>query len=237
VSRPDARTVDLIQRDLDGDLSATERAELARQLLAEPEARRLRDELARTDARLRAVPPAEPPVGLRPAILKALNLPADREGTGDGAPGGWSGFRLAAALLGGLVVVGLGYRLVGTGEDLGGLRGSIAEHAAPTVPADEAALPAAGGTVTARLFHEGGQTRLVIESSALEPVEVVGRYAASPPAPGLAPQPGEAPGQFSVVLQAGRTSETLEFAGTGAVRLEVRAGGQQAGAAVLGPDQ
>lgn len=235
MSSLDSRAVELVQRDLDGNLSAAERAELARMLLADPEARRLRDELARTDALLRAVPPAEPPPGLRPAILEALKLPAGGQVARDVA-GGWKGFRLAAAVLAGLVVVGLGYRLMGTQEDLGGLKGSIAEHAAAAVPADEVTLPAGNGTIAARLFREGGGTRLMIQSSGLEPVEVFGQYDASRMTPRIAPASGEAPGQFSLVVRPAGASESLEFAGSGAIRLEVRAGGQQLGTAILGSD-
>lgn len=231
----DPRTVELVQRDLDGDLSTAEKAELARRLLADVEVRRLRDDLARTDALLRAVPQAETPAGLRPAILKALSLPVGRRSEG-GSGGGWGRFQLAAALLGGLVVVGLGYRLVGTQEDLDSLKGSIAGHAGAAVPDDEVTLPAGDGTITARLFREGGRTRLVIESSGIEPVEVTGQYDAVAMTPRLAPAPGATPGQFSVVLRAADNNEALEFAGTDAIRLEIRVGGQRLGTAVLGSD-
>ena len=46
---------ELIQADLDGELSVTERAELARLLLQDPEARRLQNDFRRTDQLLREI--------------------------------------------------------------------------------------------------------------------------------------------------------------------------------------
>ncbi len=60
---------ELIQADLDGELSVAERAVLARLLLQDPEARRLHAEFRRTDQLLRNVAAAEPPPGLRADIL------------------------------------------------------------------------------------------------------------------------------------------------------------------------
>ena len=238
MSTDETRKLELIQGDLDGDLSATDRAELARLLLQDPEARRVRDELARTDAMLRALPPAEPPAGLRPSILSALGLASGgAEGTGSGAAA-WGRYRLAAAVLGGLVVVGLGYRLVSTQEDLDGLQGSIAAGAVATAPADEVVIAVGGGHVTARLFREGTRTRLTLESSGLEPIEVIGQYDPTvlAPAGAAAAGPGSRAGQFGAVLQAADPSESLEFTGTGPIRLEIRAGGQRLDTVVLGAD-
>ena len=53
---------ELIQADLDGELSGAGRAELARLLLQDPEARRLHGELRQTDKLLRDIP-GEPPPG------------------------------------------------------------------------------------------------------------------------------------------------------------------------------
>ena len=98
---------DLIQGDLDGELTAAERAELARLLLQDPEARRLQDDFRETDQLLRDIADAEPPAGLREAIL------AGHAGAGAQAnPGhrqfGWPAYRIAAVILGGLLIVGLG---------------------------------------------------------------------------------------------------------------------------------
>jgi hypothetical protein len=86
------------------------------------------------------------------------------------------------------------------------------------------------------LFREGDRTRLTLESSGLEPVEVIGQYdtALMTPQGSAAAAPGSEPGRFAVILHAADNSESLEFAGSGAVRLEVRAGGQRLDTVVLG---
>lgn len=238
MSRPEANGLELVQKDLDGELSAAEKAELARLLLQDPELRRLRDELSRTDALLRAVPAADPPAGLQAAILSALGLSSRSHDRSSSSPAGWARYRLAAAILGGVVVVGLGYRMISTQENLDGLKGSIVAGTVAPAPADEAVLAVAGGDVTARLFREGDRTRLTLESSGLEPVEVIGQYdtALMTPQGSAAGAPGSEPGRFSIILRAADNSESLEFAGSGAVRLEVRAGGQRLDTVVLGSD-
>ena len=228
--------LDLIQKDLDGELSAAEKAELARLLLQDPELRRLRDELSRTDALLRAVPAAEPPAGLQAAILSALGLSSRGNERTSSSAAGWGRYRLAAAVLGGVVVVGLGYRMISTQENLDGLKGSIVAGTVAPAAADEVVLAVAGGDITARLFREGARTRLTLESSGLEPVEVIGQYdpASMAPQGDASASPGSEPGRFNVVLSAADNSESYEFAGSGAVRLEVRAGGQRLDTVVLG---
>lgn len=238
MSLPDSNGLDLVQMDLDGELTTAGKAELARLLLQDPDLRRLRDELSRMDALLRAVPAAEPPPGLRTSILSALGLSSRGGDTGSPSVAGWSRYRLAAAILGGVVVVGLGYRMVSTQEDLEGLKGSIVASTTAPAPADEVVLPVAGGDVTARLFRDGDRTRLTLESSGLEPVEIIGQYDTARLAPqgSSAAVPGSEPGRFSVILRAADNSESLEFAGSGAVRLEVRAGGQRLDTVVLGSE-
>jgi hypothetical protein len=228
----DPRLLELIQADLDGRLDGADKAELARQLLADPAARRLHDELRRTDALLLDLPRAEPPEGLRSSIQAALGLSDHNRGGGRAADGGL-GWRLAAAVVAGLVVVGLGYGLLSERRDTTDLQGSIAQSASAPILVDEATLPAGNGMVTAQLFREGQQMRLVIGSSSLQLVQVVGRYDPAllePQAPAAA---GEVPGQFSTLLRTAGKSESLEFSGNGAFDLEVRATGQLLGTVVL----
>lgn len=231
----DPRLLELIQADLDGRLHGTDKAELARRLLADPAARRLHDELRRTDTLLREIPRAEPPDGLRSAIQGALGR-SDHHRGGERVADGGVGFRLAAAIVAGLVVVGLGYGLLSDRRDAADLQGSIAQQAAAPLLADEAILLAANGTVTARLFRERGQTRLVMESSGLVPVEVVGHYNEALLKLQAGAAPGEVPGQFSVVLGAAGKSESIEFVGTGPITLEVRGDDEPFPVIVLGSD-
>jgi len=62
----------LIHAELDGDLSSEQRADLARLLLADPQARALRDEFRSVCSRLDAVGQVEPPPQFKDSILNRL---------------------------------------------------------------------------------------------------------------------------------------------------------------------
>jgi anti-sigma factor RsiW len=79
------RLHELIQADLDGALSAAERAELARLLLQDPDARRLHGQLQRTDRLLRDIPADEPPAGLRDAVIAGSARRAWQRAAGTGS--------------------------------------------------------------------------------------------------------------------------------------------------------
>jgi len=68
----DPRLNELIQAEIDGELDAQQRAELARRLLADPAARAERDDLRRVCTALDAIPQLEPPPDLRDKVLAAL---------------------------------------------------------------------------------------------------------------------------------------------------------------------
>jgi hypothetical protein len=68
----DARQLALIHAEIDGELDAAGRAELARWVLADPEGRTLREELRGLCATLDSLPAAEPPEELRSSVLAAL---------------------------------------------------------------------------------------------------------------------------------------------------------------------
>ena len=90
----------LIHAEIDGELDATQRAQLARALLADPKARAMRDDLRRLCQALDALEPVEPPVGLLASILAAMPQRASRRR--------WAvtpQWRLAAVLAG-VVLVG-----------------------------------------------------------------------------------------------------------------------------------
>lgn len=220
------RLHDLIQADLDGALSAADRAELARALLQDPEARRLHGQMQRTDRLLREVPAAEPPARLRDSILAGTARRA-------AAPGRWrrlSTYRVAAAFVGGLLVVGAAYFL-GDGRAPGsGLQGSLA------APQQHVSLLAEGMSVDAALRRDGGRMRLELEASATAPGEVVVRFDAA--ATTFTGSAGEAsvaaaPGSVTVPLATGSHVTALEFSAAAPIRLELHAGGQLAGAASL----
>jgi anti-sigma factor RsiW len=231
---PDDRLHDLIQGDLDGVLSAADRAELARLLLQDPEARRLHGQMQRTDRLLRDVPAAEPPAGLRDAVLGGSARPTESKSRWNRM----STYRIAAAVLGGLLVVGAAY-IVSDGRAPGTeLQGSVRAGAEPASPAAEsrASLQAEGLAVDASLHRDADQLRLELEATATSPGEVVVRFdAAATTFTGSAGDASVAAtsGAVTVPLATGRHATALEFSGVAPIRLELRAGGQFAGAASL----
>lgn len=74
----EAKYVDLINSDLDGETSDAERAELAAYLEANPEALAMQAELAELCGTLDAVAPVEPPTHLKYAIMESLKKPPTR---------------------------------------------------------------------------------------------------------------------------------------------------------------
>lgn len=71
----DARIEDLIQAELDGALSAGEKAELEAGVAASPESARLQQALAGLVAAFAAAEPVDPPASLVEAISRSITLP------------------------------------------------------------------------------------------------------------------------------------------------------------------
>jgi hypothetical protein len=183
----DERYRELIHAEIDGELSDRQRAELASYLLAHPEARAFRDDLRQVCEYLDRIEQVEPPRGLRDSILRALNLPASRGGSG-----GRSGFgsffsrapvamRYAAAILVALVVGAVAFQfghesrdglevseLVGTMASSGGVESA---RLADTVRLD---LREVSGAV--RLYDAGGVLVLEFDLAAQQPIDVVAAY-------------------------------------------------------------
>jgi anti-sigma factor RsiW len=126
--------LDLIQADLDGELDGPARAELARYLLAHPEARAEREALARVCSALDSIPAEAPPPDLQSRVMAAL--PPLRRGSP--AP-----LRFAAGLAGAALVATLAYQLGATRAPLPSshLVGTMAQ------PAQDHVTAAAAGAV------------------------------------------------------------------------------------------
>lgn len=225
------RAQELIQADLDGKLSTAESAELARLLLQDPEARRLHDELRRTHALLRGVSPAQPPAGLRPAILASIGLSSRSTTPGSGGGGRWPALRLAAAIVGGLVAAGIGYTLLDAGQPGTDLQGSLGAAIPATAGgqaaarAEQASFQAEGIEARATLHRSGAGMRLDLELGGTTPYEVVATF---DPGSGayVGPDGGATitQGNGTVVVQAqpGGPVRTLEFSGHTPIRVQVR---------------
>jgi hypothetical protein len=230
------RLTDLIHAELDVELSAAERAELARLVLQDPDARRLQDELKRTHGLLGRVTQADPPAGLRTAILKALGL-SEKAGASGSGDKGWSLYRLAAAVIGGLVVVGIGYNLLEAGQPGADLQGSLGA-ALPSVATQAAVAPdhanfTGEGVQASASLHRGGQgLQLELELGGTVPYEVVARF--DPAATSYAGPVDEAglaiiDDAVTVQAQPGRRTRVLEFSATAPIRVQVRMGGHVLG--------
>jgi hypothetical protein len=221
-----ARMLELIQAQLDGELPAGERAELARLVLQDAEARRLHDEFLGMERLLRAVPVAEPPAGLRQSIL-AGSGPPDR--ADDAGSRRWraSTYRVAAAIVGGLMIVGVAY-LVRDGQAPGTeLQGSMQGAGDPRDAS--LTLRAEGVAVNASLRRDGARLRLELGSSTDISCEIAVRI--DPAKTTFAGSADEANlttanDEVTIRLAAGRQVNVLDFSGAAPIRLELRSGGR-----------
>jgi anti-sigma factor RsiW len=166
--------LELIQAELDGELSGPQRAELHRALLADPALRALRDELAATCRALDAVEAEPAPVGLRQAVMAAL--PArPRSLRSSRVTGHASMMRLAAAFAGGILVSALAFQFGGAVTGRGGqLSGTIAD-----VEVDPSRLDVRTPLVGGSIFLDDVDGTYVVHArlAATRPITVVARHA------------------------------------------------------------
>ena len=231
-----AQLQDLIQADLDGELSVAERADLARLLLRDPQARNLHEEFRRTDQLLRDIPAAEPPPGLRAAILAGRAL-WQRPGDSARRPYELPFYRLAAAVLGGLLIVGLAYVLRdgdAPGSDLQGSLGRAGNPARSGLIAqqDQWSFQAEGVELDASLRRAGQLLRLELDVSSAIHCELIAKV--DPSKASLVGGPGDAnamtaSGHVAVDAAPGRRSFVLEFSGVAPIQLQLHAGGRLLG--------
>jgi anti-sigma factor RsiW len=164
------RYLALIQAEIDGELDGGERSELARQLLADPSTRAVRDQLHRLCEHLDEIEYAEPPAELRANILQALppaTVPLTR-------------YRKSlprwryAALIAGLVGAGaLVFETVrGPGPATSEMAGTMAAAGGP-VALDTVSL--GSGPVIGRvsLHRDGAGLSVALELAAEAPVDVL----------------------------------------------------------------
>ena len=173
----DPRIAELIQADVDGELTASDRSELASFLERSEEARRFREDMLQVARMLSAIPLAEPPAGLRQRILQRIRLPERRSR--------WEWVALwlrpasygLAVAAGVLLAVGLGRLGSGGPSDFEGLVGSLVRpgEKAPLSGATAGSLAFGSEGVTGRIVFKALDERslaleFVIESA--QPVEL-----------------------------------------------------------------
>lgn len=175
-----AYALELINAEIDGVITGTQKAELNRLLLADPAVRALRDELAEVCNALDAMPREELPADLHDAIVSGLPVatPASHAVARRTAlvPRPW--FRYAAVFAGGLLVSSLAFQLdrfdaAQTGQ--GELAGTIANAAHVDGSHGEARmivnLPQAQGSITLTGTAADKQVVTALQSS--QPVSIV----------------------------------------------------------------
>jgi hypothetical protein len=166
----DSGRLALIHAEIDGELDGPQRAELARALLADPEAQALREDLRRLCAALDALEEVDPPQQLRQSILDALP-----QSTPSRARFWWSAPRLRyAAFIAGVLAAGtIVY------ETLDGPRPATSDVAGTMVTADTPTtvdtVRLGNGPVAGRvsLYRDRAGLGLEFELVATAPVDVV----------------------------------------------------------------
>jgi hypothetical protein len=164
----DREPEDLIQGEIDGELDAKQRGELARYLLANPKARELRDEYRRLCAALDSFPEADPPPQLKDSVLAALPQSAVAP-----LPSSWSAHRLryAALIAGALVAGAVVFAVVdGPGAALTEVSGTMAAAGSAL---DSVRLEQGPVTGTVSLYRDGGRLALAFELRSQGPVDVL----------------------------------------------------------------
>jgi len=179
----DERHIELIHADLDGELSPEQRAELARVLLANPDARALRDELSRLFGTLAKLEEAAPPPSLASSVLSAIRWPDQARHRQ--ISGGWNGrvaLRYAAVFVGALLIGAAlfapGIRSTG-GPDVSDLVGTIGGSgaAARQSPIDWADIDLAQVRGTVNAYRLGSQLVVELDLRVSEAVEVRATHA------------------------------------------------------------
>jgi anti-sigma factor RsiW len=155
----------LIHAELDGELDAGQRAELARSLLADPQLRRVREELRRVCSALDTAVEVEPPRELQASILAALPHAPARQ------PRWLTPWRYAACLAGVAVAAAITFgTLRGLRPATGELTGTIAPAAAALI--DSTAVTGEGVSGRANLYRDASGLSLELALRADAALEV-----------------------------------------------------------------
>jgi hypothetical protein len=162
--------VALIHAEIDGELDAGQRAELARQLLADTEARALREDLLTLREMFDAIGQVEPPAHLRANVLRSLPPYSPPRSSLQWPAHRWRYAALVAGVLGAATLV---YETVqGPGPRSTDVVGTIAAKRAP-VTVDRVTLGAGPVTGSVSLYRDAGGLGLAFELAAGEPVDVL----------------------------------------------------------------
>ena len=162
----------LIHAELDGELSAEQRAHLARLLLADPQARAFRDELLGLGNRLDALGEVEPPPALKDSILNRLPSASPANVTPVYRGASFGRWRLAAMVAGLLAVGVIVYETAQWPAP--GSRETVGTMAADASTAVDSVI-VGGGQVAGRatLYRDRSGLAIALELSAADHVDVL----------------------------------------------------------------
>ena len=159
----------LIHAELDGELEAEQRGELARRLLAEPETRVLRDQLQDLCRRLDELGQVEPPSELKGSILSQLRSVSVTTSYRSASYGRW---RLAAMAAGVLMAGAIVYETMQGPAP--GSRDSAGTIAADSLSAIDSVAVGGGPVIgQATLYRDKSGLAVGLDVSAAEPVDVL----------------------------------------------------------------
>jgi len=162
------RLFELINAEIDGELDAQQRAELARSLLADPNARAKREDLRRLCAALDQFEEVEPPSQLHQNVFAALQLSTPMRSTSSATR--WRHAALVAGILaGGLVLLEVSKGPPSASTDVAGTM------AAPTTPTLLDAVKLSDGPVSGRatLYRDRTGLSLELDVTASAPIDVM----------------------------------------------------------------
>jgi hypothetical protein len=147
---------------------------------------------------------------------------------------GWPVYRMAAVILGGLLIVGLSYLLIDADLQRTELQGSVGAGMGPDTtasfaPQDHLSMRAEGAEVSASLQRNSQGLRLELNLSTTIPCEVIARV--DPATNTILGSTGNAQldtanGEATVQLANGSRVFVLDFSGAGPIQLELRSGGR-----------
>jgi hypothetical protein len=164
----DQRLFELINAEIDGELDAQQRAELARSLLADPNARAKREDLRRLCAALDHFQEVEPPSQLHEKVHAALQLSTPTRSTFTATR--WRHAALVAGILaGGLVVLEVSKGPPSASTE------SVGTMAAPTTPTLLDTVTLSDGPVSGRatLYRDRTGLGLELDVTATAPMDVM----------------------------------------------------------------
>jgi anti-sigma factor RsiW len=167
----DQAQLTLIQAEIDGELNDRQRAELSRNLLADPALRAAREEMRRVCLALDGLTEVEPPAQLRPDILAALPQFQARRTRAAWPEVKW---RYAAVLAGVLLTGTIVFRVMDFGQQPSAneMAGTlVSPHAAMTVDMVQLSTGAVSGRVS--LIRDGKELGVALELTARAPLDVL----------------------------------------------------------------